>query len=276
MDTSRLEPYTRQPAVGGSPVFFVGTSGWTYDHWKGVFYPAKLAKSRWFDHYAAQFNAVEVNATYYRAFEDQTYQKWRARAPQGFGYILKTPRVITHLKLLKGVESEVQVFCNSVQLLKETFEMILLQVSPNQPYDLGLLKSTLQAFPDPTRIAVEFRHERWFNQKVEGVLAGVGVTFCCVDSPGQHLTEQLTSDRAYLRLHGHRHWYSDNYTPDDLRQIVSLISRLVAHGARRVYVFFNNDFEGYAPANALALQNLLVQNELADFDRFQGLTPSNT
>ena len=66
------------------PIFFIGTSGWTYDHWKGRFYPENLAQKRWFDYYASQFSAVEVNATFYRTFKDQTYQNWRQRCPAGF------------------------------------------------------------------------------------------------------------------------------------------------------------------------------------------------
>ncbi len=244
-----------------SPVVFIGTSGWTYDHWKGVFYPIGLSKSHWFDYYAARFNSVEINATFYRTFQDQTYQKWKGQAPPGFGYVLKAPKIITHYKLLKDVESEIQGFWHSASLLEETFEMILLQVSPNQPYDMGLLLSALKAFPDPSRVAVEFRNKRWFNREVEGLLTSVGAAFCGVDSPHQRLTEQLTSDRAYLRLHGRRRWYSDNYANEDLLQIAGLVRRLITLGARRVYIFFNNDFSGYAPANALALQKLLTEGE---------------
>jgi len=238
---------------------FIGTSGWTYGHWKGIFYPAELAKSRWFDYYASRFNAVEINATFYRAFQEQTYQKWKERAPHGFGYVLKAPKVITHQELLKDAEAEIQSFYRSAQLLEETFEMILLQVAPNQPYDLGLLQCALQAFPDPSRIAVEFRHERWFNREVEGLLASLGAVYCNVDSPRQQLTEVLTSDRAYLRLHGRRHWYADDYTAEELHQVAELTRRLVSRGARRVYIFFNNDFGGYAPANALTLQRILSE-----------------
>ena len=78
--------------------FFVGTSGWIYAHWKELFYPEDLPKSRWFEHYAEQFSTVEVNATFYRTFKDQTYHKWRVRAPEKFKYVLKAPRLITHRK----------------------------------------------------------------------------------------------------------------------------------------------------------------------------------
>lgn len=241
-----------------SPACLVGTSGWTYDHWRGSFYPQELAKSRWFDYYADHFNAVEVNATFYRTFQDQTYQSWKTRAPQGFGYVLKAPKIITHQKLLKGAEAEIEAFCRSAALLENKFEMILLQVAPNMQYDPGLLRAALQSFIDPTRVAVEFRHPRWYNPEIEQLLSSLGAVFCNVDSPRQDLTEILTAEHAYLRLHGHHQWYSSDYSMEELKRIADLARRLTARGARRVYVFFNNDFGGYAPVNAMVLMKFLA------------------
>lgn len=239
------------------PNFFIGTSGWTYDHWQGCFYPVELSKSRWFDFYAAQFNAVEVNATFYRTFQESTYLNWKNRAPQGFGYVLKAPKIITHFKLLKDVEADIQAFCRSAALLEEKFEMILLQVSPNLPCDHGLLRSALLAFDDPGRVAVEFRNDCWFTPETEKLLSSVGAVFCNVDSPRQKMTGILTSNRAYLRLHGRKHWYFYDYSKDELEEIAALARNLNRRGAERVYLFFNNDFGGYAPSNAQALQKMI-------------------
>jgi uncharacterized protein YecE (DUF72 family) len=236
---------------------FIGTSGWTYDHWKGCFYPDTLPKKSWFDYYASHFSAVEVNATFYRTFKDETYQKWREGAPQGFGYVLKAPKLITHRKFLVEVEEDIKSFYRSCAILGDKFEMILLQVSPTMPCDLERLQRALHAFPDPGRVAVEFRRPEWLNQNTFSLLKDVGTGICNVDSPQQTLTAHLTSGRAYLRLHGRKHWYSYNYSDAELREIASLAQELVEKGAKRVYIFFNNDFEGYAPANALALHELL-------------------
>lgn len=236
---------------------FVGTSGWTYDDWKGCFYPKGLPKSRWFDYYSSRFPAVEINATFYRAFKDQTYLKWRERAPQGFGYVLKAPKNITHRKYLVDVEADVQVFIQSAALLEDKLEMILLQVAPGTPYDLERLQKALLAFNEPTQVAVEFRNPRWFTDEVADLLKAVGATFCNPDSPRQKLTDILTSNRAYLRLHGREHWYSYNYSHEELIEIAKVAREMTRRGANRVYIFFNNDFEGYAPANALALLDIL-------------------
>lgn len=237
--------------------YFIGTSGWTYDHWKGRFYPERLPQKRWFEYYASQFSSVEVNATFYRSFKDQTYLNWRQRAPLGFGYVLKAPRLITHRKYLVEVEADIQTFYHSCTLLEEKFEMILLQVAPNMAYDLERLQKALQAFPDPSRVAVEFRRQEWLNRDTMDLLKAIGVAICNVDSPRQELRDDLTSNRAYIRLHGRKHWYSYNYSDDELREIASLARRLAERGAERVYIFFNNDFEGYAPANARFIKGLL-------------------
>jgi uncharacterized protein YecE (DUF72 family) len=89
------------------------------------------------------------------------------------------------------------------------------------------------------------------------VLQGVGATICNVDSPQHKLSNFLTSDRAYLRLHGRKHWYSYNYSHDELQEIADLAYGLAGKGAKRVYIFFNNDYEGYAPANANKLLDIV-------------------
>jgi uncharacterized protein YecE (DUF72 family) len=240
------------------PIFFIGTSGWTYDHWKGRFYPAELAKAHWFDYYASQFSSVEINATFYRTFKDQTYQKWKERAPEGFGYVLKAPRLITHRKYLVDVAELVQAFYHSCALLEDKFELILLQVAPQTPYDLERLRTALLAFPQPSKVAVEFRRSEWFCADTLDMLHSVGTAMCNVDSPRQTITNYVTSDKAYIRLHGRRHWYSYNYTDNELIEIAQLARQLVHQGAKKVFIFFNNDFEGYAPANALTLKHLLT------------------
>jgi len=240
------------------PRFFIGTSGWTYDHWKGRFYPDNLPKSHWFDYYASQFSSVEINATFYRTFKDQTYEKWKERAPRGFGYVLKAPRLITHRKFLLNVDELVRAFYHSCTLLDDKFELILLQVAPQTPYDLERLRKALLAFPEPGKVAVEFRRRDWLNLDTLSLLRSLGTTICNVDSPQQEITHYLTSDKAYLRLHGRKFWYSYNYSEDELKELAGLAHDLALKGAGRVYIFFNNDFEGYAPANALTLQRLLT------------------
>lgn len=236
---------------------FIGTSGWSYPHWQGLFYPENLAKSRWFELYAATFPAVEVNATFYRRFQRQTYTKWRDRAPAHFRYILKAPRLITHRRYLLEVDDLIKEFWQSAQELGEHFGMILLQLAPRTPYDPERLRAALRAHPDPAKVAVEFRHERWLTNETRELLQEIGATFCAADSPQSDLMNWLTSEKAYIRLHGRKRWYSYDYTNKELEEIAALVLQLRTAGAREIYVFFNNDFEGYAPKNAMTLMTML-------------------
>jgi len=236
---------------------YVGTSGWSYDHWKGVFYPEGLARHRWFSFYAARFNTVEINATFYHRFQDKTYEKWREQAPAGFRYTLKVPRLITHRRQLHDVAALVAEFDASAHLLGETLGMVLLQLPPNMPYQPQRLQDALNAFSEPSRVAVEFRDPRWMTEEVLTLLAHCGASLCDADYPGQALTGMLTGHYGYLRLHGRRQWYADPYSAEELAQIATTARALQSQGAKAVYVYFNNDFGGYAPANALSLMTLL-------------------
>jgi uncharacterized protein YecE (DUF72 family) len=207
-----------------NPLFYTGTSGWTYNHWKGDFYPEKLPRARWFSYYASQFAAVEINATFYRAFADRTYLKWRDQVEAGFRYALKIPRLITHRKLLEGCEEELRSFWRSAQLLQDRLGMVLLQLAPGMPCDLQKLRTALLAFGDPSRVAVEFRSECWQDLPVRPLLEELGAAYVSVDSPRACLAGWLASQ-----------------------------------GAKEIYIFFNNDVGGYAPHNALALKEMLAK-----------------
>jgi uncharacterized protein YecE (DUF72 family) len=242
--------------------FFVGTSGWTYDHWIGNFYPDKLPKHRWFSHYLTVFNAVEVNATFYRSFQDATFHNWFEKAPENFRYVLKAPRIITHRKYLEDVSGEIQEFWRSACLLGSKLGLILLQVAPATPYDLRRLEAAIRAFGDPRKVAVEVRSAHWLTKDTQQMLADLGAVFCNADSPRLRLTDWVTSTSAYIRLHGRRTWYADNYSDDELEEIAQLARNMGERGAKEIYVFFNNDFEGYAPQNAQTLSKMLSRISL--------------
>ncbi len=238
--------------------FRVGTSGWSYDHWKGNFYPVELPKNRWFAFYLEHFCTVEINATFYRTFADSTYHKWREQVGVDFRYVLKVPKLITHRKCLKDCEADIRSFTRSASLLEERLGMFLLQISPTVPFDLERLRDALQVFEDPTRVAVEFRAKHWECAEVRSLLHELGAAWVSVDSPRTRLTDWVTGQRAYIRLHGRRQWYADDYSAEELAEIAKLARDMVAKGAQEVYIFFNNDFGGYAPRNALTLIQMLA------------------
>lgn len=254
-----LAEITNYTMSKGKAQFFVGTSGWTYPEWQGIFYPEDWPKSRWFEYYAKKFATVEVNATFYRTFKEQTYHKWRERAPGEFSYVLKAPRFITHRKHLIDAKEQIKNFWRSAALLEDKLGLILLQLAPGTAYDPDRLKQALLTFGDPGKVAVEFRHKKWLTEEIRDLLKETGAVFCTADSPKSELMDWLTSEAAYLRLHGRKQWYAYEYSLSELQEIAALAKRMAKLGAKKVYIFFNNDIKAYAPRNALALLEMLKQ-----------------
>lgn len=239
------------------PTFWIGTSGWNYDDWVGRFYPADWPKRRWFEYYATQFDTVEVNATFYRTFKDQTYQKWYQQAPEHFKYVFKASRYITHIKLLRDVEENIQTFWQSASLLEDKLGLILLQLSPRMPYNLERLEIALREFPEPQKVAVELRDAQWFTADVKQLLTEIGCVLCTADSSKLNLISWVCAETGYIRLHGRVKGYRYNYSLDELKEIAAHARELATNGAQQVYIFFNNDYDARAPINALQLKELL-------------------
>ena len=221
--------------------FHIGTSGWIYPHWQGTFYPNDLPKNQWFQYYCSKFSTVEINATFYRAFKDSTYLNWYQKAPENFKYVIKAHRLITHRKYLHDVAHEIQQCWQSANVLQEKLGLILLQLPPKMPYDPDRLKQALLAFSEPQKIAVEFRNHKWLTPETKNLLTELQVAFCTSDAPGIDLIDWLTAKIGYIRLH------SQN---QDLPKIANLAKKMAKNGAKEIYIFFNNDFAGFAPKDA--------------------------
>jgi uncharacterized protein YecE (DUF72 family) len=237
--------------------YYIGTSGWLYDHWKGVFYPAEIKKNNWFNHYISCFSTVEINATFYRKFKDETFIRWKNISPDDFRFVLKVPRIITHVKKLVDVKKEISEFCRQAGFLENKLGCLLLQLPPFIPYQPELLHDTLNSFEKEISVAVEFRNESWMISNSEELLKKQGAIYCNSDSPAIRLNNWITSDTAYLRMHGKTNWYAYNYTNEELMNIARLMKRFFQNGVKTIYVFFNNDYGGFAPKNAKVLNDIL-------------------
>ena len=236
---------------------FIGTSGWYYDHWKNCFYPSDLQKNRWLDYYLKYFRTVEINATFYRYFKPETYRNWAVKVPDGFRFVLKVPRLITHRKFLKDCKEDIREFEQSANTLGVKLGLLLLQLAPQINLDLDLLRSVLDSFQDPSRVAVEIRNQTWLTNETMLLLREYGAIFINIDSPKIRVLNRVTSETAYMRLHGSKNWYQHNYSDDELHMFANRICEYINSGAKQVFVFFNNDFHGYAPNNALRLIELM-------------------
>ena len=149
---------------------FIGTSGYQYDDWRGRFYPSELPKSAWFAYYAEHFDAVELNATFYRLPEAATFERWRAAAPEGFRYALKFSRYGTHLKKLKDAADTIGLFIARARLLGSSLGPILVQLPPRWDVNVDRLEAFLEAAPKQYRWAIEFRDPSWLCEQVYALL----------------------------------------------------------------------------------------------------------
>jgi len=233
----------------------IGTSGWTYSHWKGVFYPPGLSERRWLEHYAAEFDTVEVNATFYRLLVESTFEGWQRRSPQGFVFALKASRAITHYKKLADCEQELSSFLSRADLLADRLGPLLFQLPPRYPVDPARLRDFLSLLPPRYRCAFEFREASWLCQPVYKILGQHGAAVVRVSAPRFPDADVVTADFVYLRMHGDRTLYSSKYSEETLKRWADAIAQWAAAG-RDVYVYFNNDAHGYAVEDARALRSL--------------------
>ena len=235
--------------------FRIGTSGWTYDDWADRFYPRGVRGSDRLQYYCGRFNAVEVNATFYRLPTEAMITAWNERMPPGFHLVLKGPRTITHHRRLKAARKDLATFFTRALRL-ERLEVILWQLPPSLRSDADLLSRFLDLLPKPPRHAVEFRHESWWNQRTAEILSEHGVAWVSLSHPALPADVRPTTDFLYVRFHGlGRELYRWNYTR---RQLAAWVERLSPHlPGRTLYAFFNNDFAAHAPANAETFRTLI-------------------
>ncbi len=245
---------------------WIGTSGFTYQHWVGVLYPEGLPQRRWLSHYAQHFNAVELNVTFYRLPPRKAFQTWAQQVPEGFRFVLKGSRFITHLRRLRNVEEALARFFAHAELLGAHLSCVLWQLPGRFRADAALLEKFLKVLPPSVRHAFEFRDPSWFDESVFARLRAYDAAVVAADWPAQVLLPGMApyrSDRpvvpvphtaswSYLRRHGPGAPYHGSYAEAHIRADAAWVKRALQEG-RDVYVFYNNDVAGYAVHNALAL-----------------------
>ena len=240
----------------------IGTSGWNYPHWSGVFYPRGMKPTSWFQHYAQFFDTVEVNNTFYRLPRPEVFVRWREQAPAGFCFALKASRFITHIKRLGEPERSGGEFLRRAAGLEEALGPILFQMPPSgraNPARLNLFLEYLrhQAILPDVQVAFEFREGGWLAPEVLAALEKANVALCLADWPELNVDGPITADFVYIRRHGSGGLYAGSYPRSALRREADRIRGWLGEG-RSVYVYFNNDAEGHAVANALTLKELLT------------------
>ncbi len=235
----------------------IGCSGWNYADWRERFYPKGLPASRWLEYYARHFDTVEVNNTFYRLPNRSAVENWVKQAPRGFTFAVKSSRYLTHIKRLTNMDEGVRRYYERIEPLTESPKMgpVLWQLPASFQRDDERLGNALAKLPKG-RHCFEFRHQSWFCEEVYALLRRrraalvIGVT---PERPFQ--TFEMTASWTFLRFHYGERGRSGNYSQ---RELATWAERIAGWRERvEVYAYFNNDWQAFAPRNALELKRLL-------------------
>jgi uncharacterized protein YecE (DUF72 family) len=231
----------------------LGCAGWTIPRETAGAFPAEGSH---LERYAAVFNAVEINSSFYRPHRPQTYARWAASVPPGFRFAVKLPRAITHDARLEGVEAPLRQFAGEVGALGGKLGCVLVQLPPKLEFDAATASdffAQLTARFD-CMIACEARHPSWFGEQATALLTRRGVTRVIADPPaGQPGPHVPTTAAIYARLHGSPRVYYSSYEPAYLAQLARDMATHAAAG-RGVWLIFDNTASGAAVPNALAVR----------------------
>jgi uncharacterized protein YecE (DUF72 family) len=232
----------------------IGCSGWSYDDWRGGFYPRGTPTSRWLEHYASVFDTVEVNATFYRLPKVETVRGWAEQVPTDFRFAVKGSRYLTHMKRLRDVGPGLARYWERIEPLREAGKLgpVLWQLPERFHRDDETLAAALAALP-PADHCLEFRHPSWFAADLYALLEQHSASLALGDDKRRKLPRaNPVGPIAYLRLHYGSRGRDGNYSN---RELEAWRRRIAAWRSRRaVFVYLNNDWRGFAPRNALTLR----------------------
>ncbi len=238
----------------------VGCSGWMYDDWRGRLYPAREPKRRWLELYAARFDTVEVNATFYRLPTREAVAGWARQTPEGFCFAVKASRYLTHIRRLREVGEGIERLLGTLEPLRESGRLgpILWQLPENFHRDEQRLGDWLALLPAQLAHTIEFRHASWFVPSVLDALRAHDVALAYGAHPERPFqSEQATASWRFVRFHYGARGRSGNYSATEILEWAQRIDGW--RREERVYAYFNNDWRGFAPNNAFALRRRLAE-----------------
>ena len=227
----------------------IGCSGFHYKHWRGLFYPEKLAMKNWFEYYSQHFKTLELNVTFYRFPRLSFLQTWYQDAPADFRFSVKAPKAITHFKQFHDTARMLNDFygtCNDG--LREKLGPVLFQLPPRLGYNEERLERIMDSLNPSFNNVIEFRHVSWWRKDVYKVLAERKITFCGMSHP--ELPDDIIQNTpvVYYRFHGVPNLYQSPYSTEFLKNVVDAVknNKKVKQG----WFYFNNDYAATAVGNA--------------------------
>ena len=240
----------------GTPQLRVGCSGWNYKHWRGTFYPAELRQADWLEYYVRSFDTVEINNSFYRLPEADTFAAWREGTPPGFLFAVKASRFLTHMKQLRDPDEPIERLFSRARALGPKLGPVLYQLPARLRFDLGRLEPFLEALPPRIQHVIEFRDPSWYVPAVFERLERRGVALCLHDMEGSAIDRPFVGPFVYVRFHGTNGRYFGSYSD---AMLMSWAHRLADawRAGRDVYAYFNNDPNADATRNAATLTQQL-------------------
>ncbi|MDZ4287505.1 MAG: DUF72 domain-containing protein [Prosthecobacter sp.] len=213
---------------------WIGTSGFQYPAWKGIFYPDKIPVGKMLAFYATQFPTTEINYSFRRIPSAQTIAAWAMATPPKFKFSFKAPQRITHFAKLRDCDAILDELGNAIAAMKEKRGMVLFQLPPTFAKDASLLSNFLETLPDGMRAAFEFRHPSWFDDEVFSVLKAKDVALCIAENEELATPAVATADFGYLRLR------REDYTPSGIARWAKFV-RGQQRQWREVFIYFKHE-----------------------------------
>jgi uncharacterized protein YecE (DUF72 family) len=226
----------------------VGTSGYGYKEWKGIFYPERISPKEMLRFYSERLSAVEINNTFYHMPTRNVLASWAAQVPDDFVFAIKAPQVITHLKRLKNVGEETEYLFRSLSVLEGKLGPVLFQFPASFRADLPALEVFLDLIPVGVSCAFEFRSSSWLKDEVFDLLRKKRGSLCMADTEEKPTAEIVsTATWGYLRLR------RPDYTDADLSQ---WLKRIRSQKWERAFVFFKHEDDAAGPDMAMRFRKL--------------------
>jgi uncharacterized protein YecE (DUF72 family) len=236
---------------------WIGTSGWTYDGWRGPFYPEDIPKRRWLEWYGGQFPSTEINGSFYRTPSLEAVQQWRDQTPAEFLFAWKASKFITHWKrLTEKCANSLELMETRLKVLGPKLGPVLFQLPPQFKADRERLASFLKMLPRRRKYAFEFRDATWYDDDILNLLRKRNVSLCLSDHHDAPSPWEVTADHVYVRGHGPTGQYHGRYPPATMRKWAADIRTWKRKGLD-VFCYFDNDQKSAAPLDAKRLMDLL-------------------
>jgi len=239
----------------------IGTSGWSYKHWRGIFYPADLPVSQLLHFYSGQFDTTEINSSFYRLPSPDTVLHWKESVNKAFRFCPKISRWVTHAKKLNDPETSLQRFFDVFDPHRKSCGPVLIQLPANLAFNpekaTHFFLYLRQNYKDWT-FSLEARHASWISQEALALLKKYKIGWVIADSGKRWVSSEIiTARHIYLRFHGPDGSYASNYSDAALKIYARKCSAWLALG-HHLWIFFNNDIHGYAVHNAVRLRSLIL------------------